>query len=284
MFDIRSNGKLKVPASVWKLKELRHFYLDWCSPKQIEGFPNIQTLNGIAAGGWIEKSLVKLTTLTRLAITRVSSNHMSALAPALPQLGRLRYLALKTEGQSPIPMNMQFSDLQDLYLLTLLGQLGRLPNNFPPILMKLSLRSSRLVDDPLPILGQLQSLESLKLLKDSYTGTRMVCPSLCFPKLKFLTFDELDNLEVWEVKHGAMTCLRHLVVSKCKKLKMLPEGLRHTDSLQELDLAGMPDSFKNMFSRILGRVGEVSIAQLPLFYAYGEPTPSWFHEVRWLLY
>ncbi|KAK1296319.1 putative disease resistance protein [Acorus calamus] len=244
-FDIRSNGKLKVPASVWKLKELRHFYLDWCSPQQIEGFPNIQTLNGIVAGGWIQKSLFKLTTLSRLAITKTSSDHENALANALPQLGRLRYLALKTEGQSPVPTNLQFSDLQDLYLLTLFGRLGRLPNNFPPILMKLSLRSSRHVDDPLPILGQLQSLESLKLLKDSYTGTRMVCPSSCFPKLKFLTFDELDNLQEWEVEDGAMTCLRHLVVSKCKKLKMLPEGLRHAYSLQELELAGMPISFKN---------------------------------------
>ncbi|KAK1297061.1 putative disease resistance protein [Acorus calamus] len=251
-FDIRSNGKLKVPASVWKLKNLRHFYLDWCSPSQIQGFSNIHTLNGIAAGGWIEKSLSKLITLSKLGITKISLDHGTALSNALPMLKCLRYLALKTEGQSPVPTNLQFSVLENLYLLTLFGRLGELPNNFPSMLTKLSLRWSRLNKDPLPILGNLQSLESLKLLKDSYTGTKMVCHSSCFPKLKFLTFEELDNLQEWKVEDGAMTSLRHLVVSKCKKLEMLPEGLKHAKSFQELELAGMPVSFRNRVQQDFG--------------------------------
>ncbi|KAK1315813.1 hypothetical protein QJS10_CPA05g02121 [Acorus calamus] len=170
------------------MKKLRHLYLDGqCStPQQIDGLPyipNIQILNGIRAGDWIENILEKLTSLNRLKIKEVSLNHENALASALPQLQCLNYLALIGESTSFIPTKLPFHDLNHLFLLALHGRLEQLPDTtgFPTHLMKLTLHFSNLSQDPMPVLGQLQSLESLKLLEGSYTGKRMVCPPSRFP-------------------------------------------------------------------------------------------------------
>ncbi|KAK1269572.1 putative disease resistance protein [Acorus gramineus] len=251
--DIRSNGKLSVPPTVWKMEKLRHLYLDWHAPTQIERLPNLQILNGIPAGDWISKSLAGLTSLTRLAITKISrATHESALASALPHLRCLNYLALIGDGPTFIPTGLPFKDLEDLYLLTLYGKLEKLPadvTGFPTQLMKLTLRASKLDQDPMPVLGQLMSLESLKLLKESYIGKKMVCSDKSFLKLKFLTLDELEHLEEWELEGHAMVHLKRLVISKCGCLAMLPEGLKHTSGLQELELVGMPTAFKNRVSK-----------------------------------
>ncbi|KAK1315819.1 putative disease resistance protein [Acorus calamus] len=247
--DIRSNGKLSVPPTVWKMEKLRHLYLDWHAPTQIESLPNLQILNGIPAGDWISKSLAGLTSLTRLAITKISrATHENALASALPHLRCLNYLALIGDGPTFIPTGLPFKDLEDLYLLTLYGKLEKLPSDvtgFPTQLMKLTLRASKLDQDPMPVLGQLKSLESLKLLKESYIGKKMVCSDESFVKLKFLTLDELEHLEEWELEGRAMVHLKRLVISNCGCLAMLPEGLKHTSGLQELELVGMPTAFKN---------------------------------------
>ncbi|KAK1316771.1 putative disease resistance protein [Acorus calamus] len=244
--DIRSNGEVEVPLSVWKLEKLRHLYLaDWRgSAQQIDSLPNIQILNNIRAGNWIANSLAKLTSLNRLKIRAISLNHENALASALPQLECLNYLSL--EWLAFIPTKLPFKDLNSLYLLALHGKLERLPDvtGFPTQLMKLTLRASELNQDSMPVLGQLQSLESLKLLKNSYTGQQMVCPPSSFPKLKFLMFKDLRLVE-WELEDGAMISLKRLVIEHCLLLKMLPEGLKHASDLQELELVDMPSQFIN---------------------------------------
>ncbi|KAK1269579.1 putative disease resistance protein [Acorus gramineus] len=244
--DIRSNGEVEVPLSVWKMEKLRHLYLaDWRgSAQQIDSLPNIQILNNIRAGDWIANSLAKLTSLNRLKIRAISVNHENALASALPQLKCLNYLSL--EGLAFIPTKLPFKDLNSLYLLALHGRLERLPDvtGFPTQLMKLTLHASELNKDLMPVLGQLQSLESLKLLKNSYIGEQMVCPPSSFPKLKFLMFKDL-RLKEWELEDGAMISLKRLVIGHCLLLKMLPEGLKHASDLQELELVDMPSQFVN---------------------------------------
>ncbi|KAK1292451.1 putative disease resistance protein [Acorus calamus] len=254
--DIRWNRKLTVPPSVWKMKKLRHLYLDRYTdpPQQIDSLPNIQILNGIPAGDWIANSLVKLTSLNRLTIREISLNHGTALASALPQLQCLNYLALIVimnevgmfgEWASFIPTKLPFKDLNRLFLLTLFGRLERLPNvnEFPTQLMKLTLNLSMLDQDPMPVLGQLQSLESLKLLEGSYTGRQMVCPPSSFPKLKFFKLQSPLLLWEWKLEFRAMISLKRLVIHHCILLKMLPEGLKHTSDLQELELVDMPSRF-----------------------------------------
>ncbi|KAK1293122.1 putative disease resistance protein [Acorus calamus] len=249
--DVRWNSELTMPPSVWRMKKLRHLYLDQYSapPQQIDSLLNIQILNNICAGDWIANSLVKLTSLNRLTIREISLDHEDALASALPQLQCLNYLALVDmigEETSFNPTNLPFKDLNRLFLLNLFGRLARLPNvnEFPTQLMKLTLNLSMLDQDPMPVLGQLQSLESLKLLEDSYTGRQMVCPRSSFLKLKFLKLSRLP-LEEWKLEYHAMISLKHLVIHSCSLLKMLPEGLEHARDLQELELVGMTTRFIN---------------------------------------
>ncbi|KAK1269577.1 Disease resistance protein RPP8 [Acorus gramineus] len=207
--DVRTDGelrKLKVPPSVWKLKKLRHLYVDQYIAPQLIELPNIQILNGIPAGDWIANCL----------------------------------------GTGLIPRKLPLKDLNRLFLLALVGRLERLPDvtGFPTQLMKLTLCASKLDQDPMPVLGQLQSLESLKLLKDSYTGDQMFCPPSSFPKLKFFMLREIP-LSEWELEDRAMISLKRLFIYGCNNLTMLPEGLKHTDDFQELELVDMPSQFLN---------------------------------------
>ncbi|KAK1317724.1 hypothetical protein QJS10_CPA05g02141 [Acorus calamus] len=246
---LSNTGLERLPASVGKLFNL--LTLD------IGSLPNIQILNGIPAGDWIANSLVKLASLNRLTIREISLDHEDALASALPQLQCLNYLALVVEMKendgvmieeetSFNPTNLPFKDLNRLFLLTLFGRLERLPNanEFPTQLMKLTLTLSWLDQDPMPVLGQLRSLESLKLLQGSYTGRQMVCPPSSFPKLKFFKLSKLP-LGEWKLEYRAMISLKRLVIHHCSLLKMLPEGLKHARDLQELELDSMPTRFIN---------------------------------------
>ncbi|XP_078154110.1 disease resistance protein RPP13-like [Carex rostrata] len=94
---------------------------------------------------------------------------------------------------------------------------------FPTNLTKLVLQYSRLEEDPMPILENLQSLRILCLLGSSYMGTKLICSTGGFPNLKKLELRGLPKLSHWDVKEGAMPILSHLTIFLCAELRTLPE-------------------------------------------------------------
>ncbi|KAJ9692796.1 hypothetical protein PVL29_011743 [Vitis rotundifolia] len=90
----------------------------------------------------------------------------------------------------------------------------------------------------LPPLGELPLLESL-IIEDmkrvKYVGGEFLGSSTtAFPKLKLLTFYDMNKWEKWEIKEGrsVMPCLHFLSIFKCPKLESLPEHLLQITALQ----------------------------------------------------
>ncbi|KAL5716659.1 hypothetical protein ACHQM5_009794 [Ranunculus cassubicifolius] len=85
--------------------------------------------------------------------------------------------------------------------------------------------------------------------KNSYTGKIMLFSAHGFENLQFLQLYELP-LEEWIVEEGAMASLKHLILSHCKNLEMLPEGLSNITDLQKLELSLMPMKFRDRVKEV----------------------------------
>ncbi|XP_059632244.1 putative disease resistance protein At1g59780 isoform X2 [Cornus florida] len=122
---------------------------------------------------------------------------------------------------------------------------GKLPavHHFSPSLTTLSLSNSKLKEDPMLTLGKLPNLTHLSLSLDAFEGVEMVCSEEGFPQLKFLLLFRLYNLEEWRVDEGAMPNLFKLEINACRRLKMVPDGLKFISTLQELNIKSMPHKF-----------------------------------------
>ncbi|XP_072964714.1 putative disease resistance protein At1g59780 [Typha angustifolia] len=225
-----------LPSSFWDIPTLRNVYLGKVAviipPK-----PNQQR------------------SLHTLEITESSSfkyNWEETIKSLMVGMTTLVSLTLDTDK---IPSEAFFK-FPNLHELTFFGQLTdqrRLldVNLLPQNLRLLSLVSSELQEDPIPILEKLPSLMFLDLGADAYSGRSMCCSSHGFPRLQTLSFWGLDSVEEWKVEVGAMPRLSHLVLWDCPKLRMVPEeGLQHLTSLQVLHLSRMDslsmDSIKKL--------------------------------------
>ncbi|KAK2994945.1 hypothetical protein RJ640_019334 [Escallonia rubra] len=101
----------------------------------------------------------------------------------------------------------------------------------------------------MPTLGKLQNLKILRLDEHSYIGREIVCSHNEFPQLEFLELYNLDQLEDWTGEGGAMPRLRGLYISFCRKLKMIPEGLKSLTTLRDLTFGDLSTS---LLSRVRG--------------------------------
>ncbi|GAA0159104.1 antimicrobial response protein [Lithospermum erythrorhizon] len=97
--------------------------------------------------------------------------------------------------------------------------------------------------DPLSTLEKLPNLTILVLDEHCFTGVKLTCHAMGFPKLKSLYIGYSANLEMWDVENGAMPHLCYLTIYNCAILKMIPDGLRFLTSLEELVIRRMPEEF-----------------------------------------
>ncbi|GAB4846647.1 hypothetical protein Ancab_025653 [Ancistrocladus abbreviatus] len=117
----------------------------------------------------------------------------------------------------------------------------------PENLTMLSLHGTKIKSDPMPILEKLQYLSHLELLSKSYMGKEMVCSAVGFPSLVNLELTSL-NIEDWIVEQGAMPNLVCLKICNCRRLKMIPQGLKYVSGLQQVKIENMPNS---LYDKIL---------------------------------
>ncbi|XP_058112036.1 probable disease resistance RPP8-like protein 4 [Magnolia sinica] len=241
---------LILPDDICKMEQLRHLHLitEGGPPCQIRNvmhihrLSNLQTLNLVEGGSWIEDGLEKLTNLRDLGI---KGDLKMALSHSIHKLASLRSLRLEASPNCSIPAFPSFSNHHHLFHMTLDGPFGRLPDvhEFPPNLTELYLNGSQLERDLIGTLEMLPNLRILYLSWKSYIGKEMVCSVGGFPLLDDLSIYGLDDLEEWRVEEGAMPKLRCLIIHDCERLKMLPEGLRHISTLRDLKLEEMPEEF-----------------------------------------
>ncbi|XP_039139866.1 disease resistance protein RPP8-like [Dioscorea cayenensis subsp. rotundata] len=244
---------LELPSEIWK-SNLRHLKCYSCSIKgqpSVNNLANLQTLSSIKAGKWLYKGLDKMTNLRNLSIDDINKSHGKPLSDFLGKLNNLIELELMAKSPSyehEIPTSiLTASHHKHLRCVSLEAKLERLPDVNTQCLLtnliKLTLKFSFLVEDPLVTLGKLDNLQVLVLYNDAFVGREMVCLEKGFPQLKRLEFGDLDSLEEWKIEDEAMPRLRKLVIHRCGKLVMLPHGLGRITSLQELEVWYMPVAF-----------------------------------------
>ncbi|KAK9141271.1 hypothetical protein Scep_010952 [Stephania cephalantha] len=275
--DLKYTEVKTIPSSIWRMQQLRHLFLDSQHNRirdRPRGLRNLRTLWGVCVGedNIVRDGLNQLSNLRKLGMEGDLISQGEALAEWISQLGCLSCLKLRStitteapelpssstaivHSQSHvIPGSMTFSHQKQLSKIYLEGQLEKLfdQHEFPPHLTTLTLVHTQLRDDPMKILEELPSLRILRLWRNSYKGTRMVCSSSGFHKLEVLELHFLEMLLEFVLNEGAMPNLVEMEINKCEQLRMIPDGLQHLNNLKELRL---PSLSEELSTRILSNKG-----------------------------
>nr|XP_027066446.1 probable disease resistance RPP8-like protein 2 [Coffea arabica] len=130
-------------------------------------------------------------------------------------------------------------------------------------LLKLELTRLEIEEDPMETLERLPNLRSLHLKYRSFLGKEMRCKAMGFGQLRFLRFEDLQNLEKWNVDEGAMPNLSVLTIEECTKLEMVPNGLRYVKTLKELNFVRMPKEFTDRIQAANGHEDFDKVSHIP---------------------
>ncbi|GAA0165483.1 hypothetical protein LIER_20877 [Lithospermum erythrorhizon] len=133
------------------------------------------------------------------------------------KLKRLQFLTLLIDGTDEVclPLLEELFFLASLVDLSIQGPINALPEYRDGLgrnLFTLKLRRCEMDTDALITLGKLPNLTSLRLDAGYFTGVKMTCHAMGFPKLKSLVIDTLPYLEMWEIENGAMPLLYSLSI------------------------------------------------------------------------
>lgn len=235
-----------VPNVIWKMENLRHLLVDGRTddmPLQIDTLRNLQTLSGIRFNEWGDNNSSKLTTLQKLKIRGKFELERVKFSDSIAKLENLQSLSLVIqslpsnrftfEEQSPV---LTMNSWLHLYKMVMNGPIVQLPaaHEFPPSLTQLTLELSWLDRDPMPILGNLPKLSTLRLRTGSYHGTKMQVSSFGFLQLKKLQISDLDQLKWIYIEKGGMPRLAQFQIIE---VDCSIYGLNHLSHLHEVDVS-----------------------------------------------
>lgn len=258
--DLKHSYVKELPVEILKLQRLRHLllyqhefvsYEHFNSKNGFKVTPKIGVLRELQKlcfievnqdGGTIIRELGKLNQLRRLGLLKLRKVDGKALCSSIEKLSNLRALSIASVEEEEIIDLQHLSSppllLQRLYMR---GRLEALPHWIPslPSLVRLSLKWSRLKEDPLLSLRHIPNLVQLELCQ-VFLGDRLCFKAGGFRKLKILSLDKLDELRCIEVEMGAMDCLEKLSIQRCKLLENVPSGIEHLRELKVLEFSDMP--------------------------------------------
>ncbi|XP_057464200.1 disease resistance protein RPM1-like [Actinidia eriantha] len=282
--DLRQTFVTKLPREITNLGKLRHLLVysynvgynvsfdcvkGFELSKKISNLSSLQKLSFVKANGHLISSLVYLTQLRKLGIIDLSEGDGPILCSSIQVLQNLQSLNVTSSRKEEF-LNLQVINnppplLQRLYLN---GRLRRMPNWISKLhdLVKIRLKWSRLIRDPIPILQDLPNLLELQLL-DAYTGSWLNFNAGKFQKLKILEFGLLEQLEIVILKRGSMPGLQKLIIRRCDKLKQVPVGIENLTHLKELDLYDKPHSFVNRLQKSGGELRHL-VCHIPKIHSY----------------
>ncbi|GMN25377.1 hypothetical protein TIFTF001_049224 [Ficus carica] len=263
--DLKHSQVTELPVEILKLQRLRHLLLyriEFISHEPFNsksGFrimANIGVLQSLQKLSFIElnqggsnmvKDLGNLTQLRRLGILKLRREDGKDLCSSIEKMNSLRALSIVSIEEDEIIDLQHLSTppvlLQRLYLR---GRLEMLPHWIPSLhsLVKLSLKWSKLKDDPLVYLQYIPNLVQLVLCQ-AFAGHRLCFKAGGFKKLKILGLEEFDKLKCIQVEPGAMALLEDLSIRRCEFLEKVPSGIEHLAKLKLLEFFDMPAELFN---------------------------------------
>lgn len=248
---------MNLPAEVTKLRKLTHLIITAKpvlsslqfvpsvgvpAPTNICSLMRLQTLLLIEASDEVVRCITALVELRTFRISKVQGCHCENLFKAISNMTHLTRLGIQAAENQEM---MQLSALQPpplLQKLFLLGALSKksLPDFFLSLgnlknITFLRLVGSRLDKDTFSCLKGLQWLVKLQLY-DAYSGDMMMFSAESFPNLRVLKIRGGPHLKEIKIERGAMMNLVDLKLLLCPQLKMLPDGIEHLSTLEELTL------------------------------------------------
>ncbi|VAH98521.1 disease resistance protein RPM1-like [Triticum aestivum] len=246
----------KLPLQVMKLSKLTHLIVTSKhvgpslqfvpsvgvpAPAGICSLTSLQTLLQMEASAEMVRSMGALVELRTFRISKLQGSHCEDLFNGIGRMIHLTRLGIQADNQE-ILLLRTFQPPPLLQKLFLLGALSKesLPNFLTEVrklknLKFLRLVGSRLNKDAFLYLKGLEHLVKLQLY-DAYAGDKLFFPAASFPKLRVLKIRGGPYLDEIEIERGAMASLVDLKLLLCPQLKMLPDGIEHVRTLEELTL------------------------------------------------
>ncbi|XP_062088453.1 disease resistance protein RPM1-like [Humulus lupulus] len=190
------------------------------------------------------KELRKFSQLKKLGITKLTKETSRALCTSFDTMYHLENLQLFTSNSDEILDLSSLSFASHLRSLHLEGCLDKLPDCIPRLqtLVRLTLRFSKLTDDPLEDIQYLIALIKLELY-EAYDGEQLRFKNGGFQNLKVLSIRGLPRLNSISIDEWALPCLEEFTIGESPRLKEIPLGIQHLRTLKNLKFYDMGDDF-----------------------------------------
>ncbi|KAJ1261860.1 hypothetical protein BS78_09G063100 [Paspalum vaginatum] len=273
----------KLPTEVTKLRKLTHLIITAKpalsslqfvpsvgvpAPTNICSLMRLQTLLLMEASAEVVRCIDTLVELRTFRISKVQGCHCENLFKAISNMTHLTRLGIQAaDNQEMVQLEALLPPplLQKLFLLGALSK-ESLPGFFLSLsnlknITFLRLVGSRLDKNTFSYLKGLQWLVKLQLY-DAYSGDKMLFSTKSFPNLKVLKIRGGPHLNEITIERGAMQSLVDLKLLLCPQLKMLPDGIEHLSTLEELTL---DHTAEGLINRVQKRK-EISISHVQRVY------------------
>ncbi|XP_055800460.1 disease resistance protein RPP13-like [Solanum dulcamara] len=212
----------QLPRETADLINLRHLVASYSKPlERINKLTSLQVLDGIACDQWKYVDPVDLVNLRELLMYKITKSYTLNNISSLINLTALKLFCDSDESFPAIEFLISCQKLQKLWLK---GRIEKLPL-FPNSITMMLLWDSKLMEDPMPILGMLPNLRNL-ILDRAYEGKEITCSDNSFSQLESLSLDNLKNLERWHLATSAMPHIKGVGIQDCRKLKEIPERMK----------------------------------------------------------
>lgn len=258
---VHESYHLRIPDVLCKLVLLNHLRLPYCiDRKQTQklklNLPELETLLGFNSLVHDFNSLSNLKKLRYLVAHVYSNESLKSLLRFKKSQGASIQINLFIENLCDFTSKEGVDILQELLMCTNLDALTlsmvliqRVPDCGPYLsshLTQLKLIGCRIKEDPMKILGMFPNLQKLCLGNGAFVEKEMTVEANGFPKLAYLEMRSLPYFEKWKVVEGAMCNLSDLIIRRCPRLEMIPDGLTSISNLKNLEIELAPEAFKDV--------------------------------------
>ena len=211
----------------------------------LEELQTLTLVEGYDEGVDFVKELERLTKLETLGIGKVTGAMVKALGISIGKMNHLEELFINSIREEEIlDFSCILSPPRSLRFLSLRCRLEVLPSWISTLqnLRGLTLRFTRLTDEPLKHLKGLRNLTFIRLYQ-AYDGEELHFEVGGFQKLKEVRFENLKQLKVVKIERGALPLLELFHVEACLLMQEMPSDIQHLPNLKSLNIRDMPREF-----------------------------------------
>lgn len=248
--DISGQVFVEIPNVLWEIRKLKHLYFprSWKQKDgeklRLDGLDELELIENYDTRFCKVEDLFKLQSVRDFRWVQVSAEEAERFIQFMDSNNfRVSYIKVIFKESNPCSNGflvsfLESSSIDRLKIECFNGSLPKQQYNhhkFSCRLTHLNLSRCKFEEDVMMIVGKLPNLLSLRIFH--LEMEEMVCSTMDFPKLLTLEFLYL-NLREWRIEEGAFPMLSQVVILRCHKLTMLPDGLRFLTSLKQLRIEG----------------------------------------------